>query len=336
MALVCVTGGSGYVGSQIVRELLEAGHQVRATTRDVGKAKEQLATLGEHLEWITADLGSPDSFAPAIGGCDYVIHTASPYVLSVADPQRDLVEPAVAGTTAVLEAALAATTVRRVVMTSSLAAVTDEPDRVFTEADWNIKSSLTRNPYYFSKTAAEMAAWDFAKAHPGFDLVVINPSYVVGPSLIPPLNETGRALVGLVTGLFPAVIDLSYPFVDVRDVALAHRLALENDKAHGRYLCTAETWSQRRVVEWIKGANLGLGSPPRFYMDNNVGSAFAKLAARFQDSGERDYIVTHVGRHPSIDTTKIRSELGMHFRPVGESLIDSYRDYEKWGHLKKG
>jgi dihydroflavonol-4-reductase len=286
------------------------------------------------VEWVTADLHSKASFDEAFAGCDFVVHTASPYVLTVEDPQRDLVEPAVRGTLAVLNAALAAG-VNRVVVTSSLAAVTDEPDGNLTEADWNTKSSLTRNPYYFSKTEAERAAWELAKDNPKLDLVVINPSFVVGPSLIPVLNETSRALVGLVTGMFPAVLDLPYPFVDVRDVALAHRLAIEVPEAHGRYLCTAETWQQRRLVDWIKGANLGLGNPPRLYLDNRFGSALAKIAARFQKSGDRDYVLTNIGRHPRIDTTKIRTELGMSFRPVGETLIDSYRDFEKWGHVPK-
>ncbi|MGI8516833.1 MAG: NAD-dependent epimerase/dehydratase family protein [Acidimicrobiia bacterium] len=332
MALVCVTGGSGFVGSQVASDLLDAGHQVRATTRDLASAKVQLGSL--KIEWATADLNAPDSFVSALKDCDYVIHTASPFVLTVEDPQRDLVDPAVNGTLAVLEAALA-NSVQRVVLTSSFAAVSDEPDGVFTETEWNTKSSLTRNPYYYAKAAAEKAAWDFAAAHQGFELVVINPTYVLGPSLVPSLNETSRTLVGLVSGMFPGVLNIDYPFVDVRDVARAHRLAMETPEAHGRYLCGAETWSQRRVVDWIKGANLGFGKPPRLHMDNPVGTALAKVAARFQASGDRDYIHTHIGRHPRIDTTKIRTELGMSFRPLGETLIDSYRDLEKWGHLSK-
>jgi len=225
--------------------------------------------------------------------------------------------------------------VRRVVLTSSLAAVTDEPEGTFTEADWNTRSSSTRNPYYFSKAEAERAAWEFAAARPGFDLVVVNPSVVLGPSLIPELNESGRTLTGLVSGLFPAVLDLDYPIVDVRDVARAHRLAMETPAAHGRYLCTAETWSQRRMVDWLKGADLGLGRPPRFYLDNGFGTVLAKLAARFQGAGERDYIANTIGRRTRVDTTKIRTELGMMFRPVGETLIDAYRDLEMWGHLKR-
>lgn len=197
----------------------------------------QLGSLD--VEWVAADLNAPESFVAALRDCDYVIHTANPYVLTVEDPQRDLVDPAVSGTLAVLEAALA-NSVQRAVLTSSFAAVSDEPAGVFTEADWNTKSSVTRNPYYYSKAAAEKAAWDFAAAHQVFEMVVINPSYVLGPLLVPGLNVTSRALVGLVSGLFPAVLDLDYPIVDVRDVARAHRLAMKTPEAHGRYLCAAE------------------------------------------------------------------------------------------------
>jgi dihydroflavonol-4-reductase len=333
MAFVCVTGGSGFIGSQVVRELAEAGHQVRATTRNALKAKEQLGALG--AEWAEADLSKPESFDVAFEGCDYVIHTASPYRLTVADPQRDLVDPAVNGTVAVLEASHRSGSVKRVVLTSSFAAITDEPDGDFTEADWNTKSSLTRNPYYYSKTMAERAAWQFVGDHPGFDLVVVNPDYVIGPSLIREVNQTVRTLVGMVTGLFPAILDLDYPFVDVRDVAVAHRLAIETPAAQGRYICSAEVWSQKKLAEWIKRADLGLGPVPRWQMTNRFGTTLAKAIAQFQKPGERDYVRSNIGRHPRIDNSKIRRELGITFRPVEETLLETYRDLERWGHLPK-
>lgn len=331
MALVCVTGGSGYLGSQVVKELIDQGHQVRATTRNPERLDPSLTQLG--VEWFAADLLAPESLQAPIASCDYVVHTASPYVLTVSDPERDLVDPAVSGTRSVLQAAADSGSVERVVLTSSFAAVTDEPEGTFTEADWNTRSSLTRNPYYFSKVEAEKAAWNFVDGHEKFDLVVINPSVIIGPSLIPSLNESSRALVGLLKGLFPAVLDLCYAFVDVRDVAKAHRLAMEKPEASGRYLCTAETWSQRRLVSWLKQANLGLGKPPRFHLDNKVGNGLVRLMARFQSSGERDYLLTNLGRCPDVDTTKVRTELGLRFRPLAETLIDAYRDLTKWGHL---
>ena len=330
MARVCVTGGSGFLGSQVVRELLQAGHEVRTTVRDPTRAPEGLVDLGPDI--VSADLGQPETFRPAFSGCEFVIHTASPYVLNVGDPQRDLIDPAVNGTLAVLNAAVANPSVKRVVLTSSFAAITDEPDGTFDESMWNEHSSVDRNPYYFSKAAAERTAWGFARSSQ-FDLVVINPSVVLGPSLVPSVNTSNSVLVGLLRGQYPGILDLDYAIVDVRDVAKAHRLAMETPTASGRYLCTAEVWSQRRLVDWIRGANLGLGKLPRIGLDNPVGRFITRLGARFQPSGNRDYTLTHLGRHPRVNTEKIRTELGMSFRPAGETLIDTFADLQRWGHL---
>ncbi len=290
----------------------------------------QLGSLD--VEWVAADLNAPESFVAALRDCDYVIHTANPYVLTVEDPQRDLVDPAVSGTLAVLEAALA-NSVQRAVLTSSFAAVSDEPAGVFTEADWNTKSSVTRNPYYYSKAAAEKAAWDFAAAHQVFEMVVINPSYVLGPFAGARVERNEPGLGGACERI---VSRGARPRLSDRRCARRRPCPpFGNENAGGSraLLMRRRTWSQRRLVDWIKGADLGLGKPPRMHMDNPVGTALAKLAARFQASGDRDYIHRHIGRHPRIDTTKIRTALGMSFRPLGETLIDSYRDLEKWGHL---
>ncbi len=164
--------------------------------------------------------------------------------------------------------------------------------------------------------------------------MVINPSVVLGPSLVPSLNISNQILVGLLRGHYPGILDLDYALVDVRDVAKAHRLAIETPSASGRYLCAAEVGSQQRLVDWIRGANLGLGQPPRFSLVNPIGRFLARVAARFQLSGNRDYLRTHIGRHPRINTEKIRTELGMTFRPVGETLIDTYLDLKRWAHLE--
>ncbi|HEY7584607.1 MAG TPA: NAD-dependent epimerase/dehydratase family protein [Acidimicrobiia bacterium] len=331
MARVCVTGGSGFIGSQVVRELLEAGHEVRTTVRDPSRAPAGLVELGPDI--VTADLGDPESFRDAFSDSEYVIHTASPYVLEVEDPQRDLIDPAVKGTLSVLNAAMANPSVTRVVLTSSFAAITDEPDGSFDESMWNDRSSVDRNPYYFSKVAAERAAWGFTRGQTQFDLVVINPSVVLGPSLVQSLNTSASVLVGLLRGQYPGILDLDYAIVDVRDVARAHRLAMETPTASGRYLCTAEVWTQRRLVDWIRGANLGLGKPPRIGLDNPLGRFVTRLGASFQPRGNRDYLLTHLGRHPRVNTEKIRTELGMTFRPAGETLIDTFLDLQRWGHL---
>ena len=170
---VMVTGGNGYIGSWLVRTLLEDGINVHATVRNPGDDRKvgHLRRAAEHargrLDLFKADLLQEGAFDAAMAGCELVFHTASPFVLSgIDDPQRQLVEPAVTGTRNVLHAADRCADVKRVVLTSSVASIYGDAvdlrntrNGVFTEADWNTTSSLTHQPYSYSKVAAERAAW---------------------------------------------------------------------------------------------------------------------------------------------------------------------------------
>ena len=238
---ICVTGASGFIGAQIVAGLLEKGYQVRGTVRSLNSPGKYdfLTSLPEakgKLELSEGHLLEKGCYEEAISGCTAVIHTASPHTMHVENPQRDLVDPAVEGTLNVLTSCAKANSVQRVVLTSSMAAISDEPveGKLFTEKDWNEQSTLTRNPHYLSKVAAEKAAWDFMKTSDnGFDLVVINPYTVIGPSLCPSLNTSNQIIRDLLTGVYPALFNLSFGFVDVRDVADAHILAVENSQGSG-------------------------------------------------------------------------------------------------------
>ena len=210
-APVLVTGAAGFLASHLVAQLLARGYRARGTVRSLKKEKDlaplrALPGAAERLELVEADLLAEGAFDAAAQGCEIVMHTASPYVLDAKDPQKDLVEPAVKGTESVLSACKKAGTVRRVVLTSSMAAITDEPesDRVLTEEDWNTRSSLDRNPYYYSKTLAERAAWEYVEreAH-DFDLVVVNPFLVIGPSIGPGLNTSNQMFVDILGGPTP-------------------------------------------------------------------------------------------------------------------------------------
>ena len=230
---VVVTGASGFIGSWITKTLLDAGYTVRGTVRNPDNTdKYEFLTDMEgadgQLTLWKGELLTDGSFDDAVSGADFVIHTASPYVLDVDDPQTDLVDPAVEGTQNVLDSCSKADSVQRVVVTSSMAAITDEPDSeyVLTEEDWNEKSSLDRNPYYYSKTLAEKKAWELAEAA-DWDLVVINPFLVIGPSLTPSLNTSNKIFVDLLVGEYPVVMNLTWGMVDVRDVAEAHVKAIE-------------------------------------------------------------------------------------------------------------
>lgn len=333
---VLVTGASGFIASWIVEQLLGAGYRVRGTVRNA-KSGAHLRKLpgADRLELVDADLLTPNAFDVPVIGCQAVLHTASPYVLSPSDPQRDLVDPAVNGTRNVLESAAKAG-VKRVVLTSSMAAITDEPDsnHVLTEADWNTRSTLDRNPYYYSKTLAERAAWEFVeRERPPFQLVAINPFLVIGPSMTPALNTSNKVLADMLTGTYPGILNIAWGFVDVRDVARAHLLAMERTDASGRYLCAARTLNMREVLAVLRERGYASYKLPKRSLDSAIGNAIVRLGARFQPKGVSSYLRTHLGRVPHFDNSKIRRELGLQFRPVETSIADTVQDFIKWGHV---
>ena len=340
-APILVTGATGFIASRIIEQLLASGRSVRGSVRSL-KREQDIAPLralpgaAERLELVEADLLAEGSFDRAAAGCRYAMHTASPYVLNVTDPQRDLVDPAVLGTRNVLascERARAA----RVVLTSSMAAITDEPesDRVLTEDDWNTKSSLERNPYYYAKTLAERAAWDFVRQRqPPFDLIAINPFLVIGPSLVPGLNTSNQVLVDLLKGTYPGIVALTWGFVDVRDVAASHIRAMETPSAAGRYICAGETASMRAVVGILRKHGWGDGYKlPTIGLDNAAGNVIVRLGSYLESKGVGSYLRTHVGRVPRYETSKIRRDLRMEFRPLEQTIVDTMVDLQRWGHL---
>jgi dihydroflavonol-4-reductase len=271
-SLVCVTGSNGHVGSHVVNELLNHGYRVRATVRSLKQRQRYEFLLNDRssssststsiaeqqshqqpppqppLEFTEADLLNTTSseFERSLSDCRYLIHTASPYFLSSADPQRDLVDPAIRGTLMILEAAANVRSIEKVIITGSIAAVTDAPrnDHVYSERDWNDSSSLNRNPYYYSKIQSERAAWQWMASHkPHFRLISLNPSLCIGPELNPhsSINTSNKILLNCMNGSYPVQLRVSWPFVDVRDVAMVHRLALQSSTMDGRYLVVNET-----------------------------------------------------------------------------------------------
>ncbi len=336
---VCVTGASGYLAAHVVERLLARGYRVRGTVRDP-KRESSVAHLEalpgtERLDLVRADLLDEGSFDAAVADCVSVLHVASPYALDVEDPQRDLVDPAVRGTRTVLASCQRAGTVKRVVVTSSVAAITDEPDPAhrLTENDWNVKSSLSRNPYYLSKVLAEKEAWAFVERNkPPFDLVVINPFAVIGPSHTNAINVSVNIVRNALTSGFPVIFHLCWGIVDVRYVADAHIAAIETPAASGRYICAAEAICMPELVRILSDAGYGK-RVPRLSMMGSIGTSLVRFAALFQPAGTRVYLQTHLGRKPNFDNGKIRRELGIAFRPVRDSIVDTARDLERWGHI---
>ena len=232
--LVLVTGASGFIGSHCMLALLSSGRfRVRGTVREVGSAKT--SHLSSHpvlrdASLFAADLLSDEGWDEAVDGCDYLLHVASPFPIG-AVPKGSLVKPAVEGTERVLRAAARAGSVRRVVLTSSVVAVSggraddDVEEKVFDETSWS--DADRQDEYGKSKTLAERKAWALAEELK-LDLVTINPSYVLGPVLSKRDDSSSLTMVKrLLNGDMPAVPKLWVTAVDVRDVAAAHMAALD-------------------------------------------------------------------------------------------------------------
>uniref|UniRef100_K3ZVQ8 NAD-dependent epimerase/dehydratase domain-containing protein n=1 Tax=Setaria italica TaxID=4555 RepID=K3ZVQ8_SETIT len=242
--VVCVTGAGGFIASWIVKLLLERGYTVRGTLRDPADPKktEHLHALegsAERLQLFKADLLDEGSFDAIVEGCDCVFHTASPFYNNPKDPQVELIDPAVKGTLNVLGSCKKAASVKRVILTSSMAAVvfTEKPlspDVVVDETSYSIPElcEKAKEWYVLSKTLAEQAAWKFSKDN-GIDLVTINPAVVIGPLLQPTLNTSAQIILYLINGS-PVYLNYSFGWVNVKDVALAHVLAFETPSASGR------------------------------------------------------------------------------------------------------
>ena len=326
---VLVTGATGFVAAEIVKQLLENGYHVRGTTRDVDKTKADghltgLPGADERLELVQADLVDEGSFDGPMQGCEYVMHTASPYILDVEDPQRDLVDPAVRGTLSVMEAASRTQGVKRVVLTSSFAAISGgAKDHTWSEEHWNDVSSLDRNPYAFSKTQAERAAWDFVEnGNVDFDLVVINPTGVIGPSVMQHVNQTHEFFVGATRGDYPGIVDMAFPFVDVRDVATAHLTAAFLPSATGRYIVSGHDSSFSDLAKILRD-HFGDAYPfPKRTMPKWV----VWLAGPLVDKAmTRKIISLNVNVPWKADNSKSIRELGVSYRPMEESLNDMFQ-----------
>jgi dihydroflavonol-4-reductase len=250
MSTVLVTGGSGFIGSYAVLQLLAAGHEVRTTVRGLQREAEVRAMLaaggadpGDRLSFFAADLEQDAGWAQAVAGCEYVLHVASPFPAYAPKHDDELIIPAREGTLRVLRAARDAQ-VRRVVLTSSFAAVGyGQPAHTapYDESNWTDPTRPGTAAYVKSKTLAERAAWEFMRREGGgLELAVVNPVAVFGPVLGADFSTSIQLVQRMLNGTMPGCPRLYFGIVDVRDVADLHLRAMSAPAAKGeRFLAVA-------------------------------------------------------------------------------------------------
>ncbi|RXJ72833.1 diaminohydroxyphosphoribosylaminopyrimidine deaminase [Veronia nyctiphanis] len=332
---VLVTGANGYVASWIVKKLLDAGNTVHATVRDrdnedkVGHLKAMAASSGGKLCLFNANLLDEGAYDEAILGCEIVFHTASPFVVrGVKDNEKDLLEPAKLGTKNVLDAVNRTETVKRVVLTSSVAAIYGDSEDLqhagksaFDETDWNLSSSAVHQPYSYSKTIAEQLAWQMNKGQNRWQLLTINPGLVLGPTLGNTGSESMRIFKDLYDGkLFPAAPDLTFGIVDVRDVAKAHLLAAFTENASGRHITVAGTMSYLDIATVLREHFKDKAKlTPKFTAPKSILWLVAPLFGI-----TRAFISKNVGYKLAFDNSYIQRDLGMKFDDLDKCLIDHF------------
>lgn len=342
---ILVTGGTGYLASWIVKQLLELELDVRTTVRNLSN-KEKYAHLTAlavkskgTLQFFEADLLRAGSFKEAMEGCELVIHTASPFKISgIKNPQKELVEPALEGTRNVLETVNATESVKRVVLTSSIVAIFGDAvdiykteKGIFTEEHWNFSSSLKHQPYPYSKTVAEKLAWEKAEEQNRWDLITIHPGFIIGPSMSKRTDSTSiDMMVQLGSGKFKSGVPSGkMTFVDVRDVARAHILAGFTPGASGRYICSPHEKSFLDLANTVRIHYPELPLPAKFVPKWLFGLIAPMIGFT------RKYVQRNVGFDLKLDNRRIRHDLGMTFIPFEKTVEEHFTQLLKDGFIKK-
>jgi len=332
---VLVTGASGFLASQIILQLLNLNYNVRGSVRSLAKADSIIKTMQSHgadttaLEFVELDLLSDDGWDNAMHGVDYLLHTASPFVIKPPKDADVLIKPAVEGTKRALNAALKAD-VKRIILTSSMVAACHghEKNRAkpYGQSDWSNPAGKDVTPYILSKTLAEQQAWEIMQnTGRRDDLTVINPGFILGPLLDDDIGTSGMLIKRLMSGDFPGAPDIYFSIVDVRDAAELHILAMHDETAFGQRVFAAD--SSVSMQELAKSLAASFPDYAKKLPTRRLPNFVVRLIALFD--GDVKTAALNLGRKHLMDISLAEPMLGRTLintqqaaQAMGQSLID--------------
>ena len=316
-----VTGVTGFIGQHCGAELLRQGYEVIGTMRSKEKAeavREGIAKVApiDKLTFVEADLMSDEGWQEAMVDCKYVLHVASPFIIADPEDENEMISPAVDGTLRVLSAAKAVGVERTVVTSSLIAIIAGKLSGHYGTDSWSDPDEEI-GTYARSKTLAEKAAWEFAKANE-IDLVAINPGGVMGPTLTGRVEGESLTMISdIITGKYPLVPDICVGFIDVRDVAKLHVAAMTADGAVGkRFIASSdEPLHFKEVTGILKNAGYKKASTrqaPKFLL---------KVMSLFDDQVKG--LLPMVGERQTVANQETYEILGWKPTPMEQSLIET-------------
>lgn len=339
MKTVLITGGSGFLALHIIKQALEKSYSVRTTIRNTKRESDILESLKntpgiENLSFYEADLMKDEGWDNAAQGCDYVIHTASPFPMSEPNHEDELIIPARDGTLRVLTAANRAK-VKRAIITSSFAAIGYghvSNELVFDENYWTNINGPNVSAYVKSKAIAEKAAWDFvANCDSKMELSVINPVAIFGPVLNNDFGTSVEVVEMMMNGKMPGLANVHLGIVDVRDVAELHLLAMTHVKAKGqRYLATAGEGLFFADIAKILRDGFGekAAKVPTFVVPNFLLRILALFMANARDA------VPHLSIARKGTSAKAIKELGWKPKSEKEAILSCAQSLIDFGIIK--